>query len=207
LAARLGPEAMYHLMREVLALAQETVQHYEGILLQVSGEGFVALFGAPVAQEDHARRAVLAAFELSQRLRAPAAVQGQPQGVAVRLGLHTGPVIVGNLAHDPQRPYTASGDTLRLATRLQQKATPGTLLVSAVTYALVHAEVQGEVCPALPLAAASGPVSSTPCVVSSIGVAGSWGVAAGFSAPSWGATRTWRCCRRGWHRLSGARGR
>jgi DNA-binding winged helix-turn-helix (wHTH) protein len=108
LAARLGPEAMYHLMREVLALVQDTVQHYEGILLQVSGEGFVALFGAPVAQEDHARRAVLAALELSQRLHALDAVQGQPQGVTVCLGLHTGPVIVGPLAHDPQRPYTAS---------------------------------------------------------------------------------------------------
>ena len=150
---------MYHLMREVLALVQDTVQHYEGILLQVSGEGFVALFGAPVAQEDHARRAVLAALELSQRLRAPDAVQGQAHGVAVRLGLHTGPVIVGHLTHDPQRPYTASGDTLRLATRLQQQAAPGTLLVSAATYALVQAEVQGEAYTILPLDAASVPVS------------------------------------------------
>jgi class 3 adenylate cyclase len=155
LAARLGPEAMYHLMREVLALVQETVQHYDGILLQVSGEGFVALFGAPIAQEDHARRAVIAALELSQRLRAPDAVQGQPQGVTVCLGLHTGPVIVGHLTHDPQRPYTTSDDTLRLATRLQQQAAPGTLLVSAATYALVQAEVLGEAGPALPLDAAS----------------------------------------------------
>jgi class 3 adenylate cyclase len=159
LAARLGPEAVYHLMREVLALVQDMVQHYEGMLLQVSGEGFVALFGAPVAQEDHARRAVLAALELSQRLHAPNAVQGQAHGVPVRLGLHTGPVIVGHLAHDPQRPYAASGDTLRLATRLQQQAAPGTLLVSAATYTLVQAEVQGEACPALPLDAASVPVS------------------------------------------------
>jgi class 3 adenylate cyclase/DNA-binding winged helix-turn-helix (wHTH) protein len=159
LAARLGPEAMYHLMREVLALVQDTVQHYEGILLQVSDEGFMALFGAPVAQEDHTRRAVLAALELSQRLCTPDAVQGQPHGVTVRLGLHTGPVIVGHLTHDPQRPYTASGDTLRLATLLQQQAAPGTLLVSAATYALVQAEVQGEAGPALPLDAASVPVS------------------------------------------------
>ena len=62
LAGRLGPEAMHHLLRAVLALAQATVQRYEGTLIQVSGEGFVALFGAPVAQEDHARRAVLAAL-------------------------------------------------------------------------------------------------------------------------------------------------
>ena len=144
LAARLGPEAMYHLMRAVLALAQDTVQRYGGTLLQVSGEGFLALFGAPVAQEDHARRAVLAAFELRQRLHAPDALRGQPHDVAVRLGLHTGPVVVGPLVHDPQLPYTAVGDTLHVATRLQQQAAPDTILVSAATYRLVQDEVQGE---------------------------------------------------------------
>jgi DNA-binding winged helix-turn-helix (wHTH) protein len=147
LAVHLGPEAMHHLMREVLALVHATVQRYEGTLLQVSSEGFLALFGAPVAQEDHARRAVLAALDLAQRLCAPEAVQGQPHGVAVRLGLHTGPILVGHLAHDPQRPYTTSGDTLHLATLIQQQAAPGTLLVSAATYVLVQAEVQGESCP------------------------------------------------------------
>src|SRR5262249_39636065 len=96
---------------------------------------------------------------LCQRLHASEAVQSRAHGVTVRLGLHTGSVIVGHLAHDPQRPYTASGDTLRLATRLQQQAEPGTLLLSAATYALVQAEVQGEACPALPLDASSVPVS------------------------------------------------
>ena len=149
LAARLGPEAMYHLMRAVLALAQDTVQRYGGTLLQVSGEGFLALFGAPVAQEDHARRAVLAAFELRQRLHAPDALREQPHSVALRLGLHTGPVVVGPLVHDPQLPYTAVGDTLHVATRLQQQAAPDTILVSAATYRLVQDEVHGEAWEAL----------------------------------------------------------
>jgi class 3 adenylate cyclase/tetratricopeptide (TPR) repeat protein len=160
LAARLGPEAMYHLMRNVLALTQETVQHYGGTLLQVSGEGFLALCGAPVAQEDHARRAVLAALELRQRLRVPEALQGQPHGVALRLGLHTGSVVVGPLEYDPQRPYTAVGDTLALATRLQQQAAPDTVLVSAATYALVQAEVQAETWTAGPSTALSLPASA-----------------------------------------------
>jgi DNA-binding winged helix-turn-helix (wHTH) protein/class 3 adenylate cyclase len=137
LAVRLGPEAMYHLMHDVLALVQGTVQRYEGTLTQVLGDGFVALFGAPVAQEDHARRAVLAALELRQRLRVPDTIRGQSHGVAVRLGLHTGPVVVGPLAYEPQRLYTAAGDILRLATRLQHQATPDTCLVSAATYLLV----------------------------------------------------------------------
>jgi class 3 adenylate cyclase/DNA-binding winged helix-turn-helix (wHTH) protein/tetratricopeptide (TPR) repeat protein len=144
LAAQLGPEAMHYLMHGVLALAQDTVQRYEGTLTQVSGDGFLALFGAPVAQEDHARRAVLAGLELRQRLCVPHAVRGQPHGVAVRLALHTGPVVVGPLVSAPQLPYIAAGDTLQVATRLQQQATPNTLLVSSTTYALVQNEVQGE---------------------------------------------------------------
>src|SRR5439155_15665346 len=112
--------AMHHLMRDVLALTQATVQRYDGTIIHVSGEGFLALFGAPVAQEDHARRAVLAALDLHQRLRTPDALHGQPRGVAVCLGLHTGRVVVGLLAYEPQWPYTAAGTTLHVATRLQQ---------------------------------------------------------------------------------------
>jgi class 3 adenylate cyclase/tetratricopeptide (TPR) repeat protein len=157
LAARLGPEAMYHLMHDLLALAQDTVQRYEGTLTQVSGEGFLALFGAPVAQEDHARRAVLAALELCQRLRRPQALRGQPHGVAVRLGLHSGPVVVGPLAYEPQLPYTAAGDTLQRATWLQQQAAPDTILVSAATYALVQDDVHGEPCETFSLDGSSTP--------------------------------------------------
>src|SRR5262249_14001079 len=121
LAARLGPEAMYHLMRDVLALAQETVQRYEGTLLQVSGEGSLALFGAPVALEDHARRAVLAALDLRQRLHAPTTLQRPLPDVALRLGLDSGSLVVGPLVHEPQRPYTAVGALLQRATLLQQR--------------------------------------------------------------------------------------
>jgi class 3 adenylate cyclase/tetratricopeptide (TPR) repeat protein len=155
LAARLGPEAMYHLMHDVLALASDTVQRYEGTVTQISGEGFMALFGAPLAQEDHARRAVLAALELHQRLQIPHAIRGQPRGIVLRLGLHTGPVVVGSLASEPRRPYIAASDTLQLATRLQQQAAPDTILVSAATYALVQEEVQGEACEPFPVDAPS----------------------------------------------------
>jgi class 3 adenylate cyclase/tetratricopeptide (TPR) repeat protein len=158
LAARLGPEAMYHLMREVLALAQATVQRYEGTLHQVSGEGFLALFGVPVAQEDHARRAVLAALDLRQRLYTPEALRGLLHGVAIRLGLHSGPVVVGSLTYEPQRLYIAAGETLHLATRLQERATPDSILVSAATYVLVQDEVQGEACETLALDGPSTPV-------------------------------------------------
>jgi tetratricopeptide (TPR) repeat protein len=148
---------MYHLMHDVLTLAQDTLRRYEGTLTQVSGDGFVALFGAPVAQEDHARRAVLAALELRQRLREPDAIRGLKDGVAVSLGLHSGPVVVGPLAYEPQRPYTPAGETIHLATLLQEWAAPDTILVSAATFALVQDEVQGEVCKTLFLDGPSTP--------------------------------------------------
>jgi DNA-binding winged helix-turn-helix (wHTH) protein/tetratricopeptide (TPR) repeat protein len=151
LVARLGPEAMFHLMRAVLTLAQETVQRYAGTLTQVSGDGFLALFGAPVAQEDHARRAVLAALELRQRLLLHPPVHTQAGAVAVTacMGLHTGPVVVGPLAHPSQGLYTAAGAVTQLATRLQHLAAPDVILMSAATDRLVHEDVRSAAAGAL----------------------------------------------------------
>ena len=138
LAVEHGPEAMHRLMQAVCARAHEVRQRYEGTITSVTGEGVTALFGAPVGQEDHARRAVLAALELRQ------AVCPQPLGdvYAVGMGVHTGPVVVGRLAHAPQQLYTAMGDTLHQASQLQRLAPPGTILLSAATQALVQEEVQ-----------------------------------------------------------------
>src|SRR5206468_9394974 len=76
-AERLGADAMHHLMQTLLARVQHIVQRYDGTLVQVGGEGFVGLFGAPVAHEDHARRAVLAAVELRQHLQEEVACSAQ----------------------------------------------------------------------------------------------------------------------------------
>jgi class 3 adenylate cyclase/DNA-binding winged helix-turn-helix (wHTH) protein/tetratricopeptide (TPR) repeat protein len=146
LVIHLGPEAMHHLMQALFALAQEVMQRYEGIIVQFEGDGFRALFGADVAQEDHARRAVLAAVELQQRLHERLSTAGLPleQAPAVGIGVHTGVVVVGRLGADPQRIYTAAGDTTALASRLQHLAAPGTILMSAATWQLVQDEVQVE---------------------------------------------------------------
>ena len=113
-----------------MGLAQEVLHHYAGTLTLVTSEGFTAVFGAPVAQEDHARRAVLAALELRQRLHDSPALRAQlSEGVlALSMGLHSGPVVVGGLGQDPQRLATAVGAPLHVATRLQQQAAPGTIL-------------------------------------------------------------------------------
>src|SRR5207244_7251149 len=98
----------------------------------------------PVAQEDHARRAVSAALELRQRLHASPALHAQLTGgvLALSMGLPSGLVVVGGLGQAPQRLATAVGAPLHVATRLQQQAAPGMILLSAATYALVHAEVR-----------------------------------------------------------------
>jgi class 3 adenylate cyclase/DNA-binding winged helix-turn-helix (wHTH) protein len=140
LAAELGPEAMYRLMQACLATAQQVLPPYGGTLTHITGEGFVALFGAPRAEEDHARRAVLAAVALQQALQASTA--GVSPRVPLAIGVHTGPVVVGGLDAKSQRLYTAEGETLTLASRLRQRAAPGAILLSATTQQLVQAEMQ-----------------------------------------------------------------
>ena len=110
-----------------MALAHEVIQRYDGTITQGSSEGLTALFGAPAAQEDHARRAILAALELQQRLRIHPTLHATVPGGAftVRMGVHSGPVVAGDLGVEPHRLYTAVGAPTHLATRLQQHAVPG----------------------------------------------------------------------------------
>jgi predicted ATPase/class 3 adenylate cyclase len=144
LAARLDPEGLYHLLQTVVELMQEVLQPYDGTLLPPTSENVTGVFGAPVAQEDHARRAVLAALELQQRLGMHRPTISLPQDVALTacLGIHTGPIVVGPLERDTPRLSTAVGATTGLATRLQALAPPGTVLLSDATYQLVRHEVQ-----------------------------------------------------------------
>ena len=154
LAAHVGSEAMYRLMRAFFALAQRVVQRYAGTLTQRLSDGFVAFFGAPVAQEDHARRAVLAALELQQRAREEPALREPLRGASLStsMGLHTGMVIVGPLGEDAQTLYAALDDTTDMVGRLQRLAGPDTILMSEATRRLVQEEVRVEAYDALDMA-------------------------------------------------------
>jgi class 3 adenylate cyclase/tetratricopeptide (TPR) repeat protein len=149
LAVRLGPERWYRLLQSWLALVQAVVQEYEGTLLPGTGEGMTALFGAPAAQEDHARRAVLAALALRERVQTHPALTVHGSAVTVRMGLHSGLVVAGDVGAAPHPRYTAVGEAPHVALQLQQHAAPGTICLSAATYALVQAEVRVEACRAL----------------------------------------------------------
>ena len=133
LAERLGPEVMHRLLNRFFDLALHEVRRYEGTINQFLGDGFMALFGAPMAHEDHVRRALLAALGLQRCLREHRAAFEAEYGVGLRtrMGLNTGLVVVGTIGDNLRMDYTAVGDTTNLAARLQQLAAPDTILVSA----------------------------------------------------------------------------
>ena len=131
LAHRLGAEGMHGLLNEFFALAVAEVHGLEGTINQFLGDGFMALFGAPLAHEDHVRRALVAALGIRQRLRDAESRTGSPlSDVRVRMGLNTGMVVVGKIGDNLRMDYTAVGDTTNLAARLQQLAQPGRIYVT-----------------------------------------------------------------------------
>jgi class 3 adenylate cyclase/tetratricopeptide (TPR) repeat protein len=146
LSEQLGPEGMHELMDRALRLMAEAVHRYQGTVNQFLGDGLMALFGAPVALEDHALRAVHAALAIRETIDGLNAQRAREGGVGLRLriGLNTGLVVVGKIGDDLRMDYTAIGDTTHLAARMQQAAEPGTILVAAATHRLVEGHVRSE---------------------------------------------------------------
>jgi tetratricopeptide (TPR) repeat protein len=137
---------MHLLLNRFFELSLGEVHRYEGTINQFLGDGFMALFGAPIAHEDHARRAVLAALGLQKVLREHRAELGERHGVELRarMGINTGWVVVGGIGDQLRQDYTAVGDTTNLAARLQAITEPGTVLVSESTMRFLHGSVQME---------------------------------------------------------------
>jgi class 3 adenylate cyclase/tetratricopeptide (TPR) repeat protein len=146
LAEQLDPEIMHQIMDRALRLMAEAIHRFEGTVNQFLGDGLMALFGAPVALEDHALRAVMAALAMRDTLSAYNAELKAERGVEIhlRLGLNTGLVVVGRIGDDLRMDYTAVGDTTNVAARLQSLAEPGTILVAEPTHRLVEGYVRSE---------------------------------------------------------------
>jgi class 3 adenylate cyclase/tetratricopeptide (TPR) repeat protein len=144
LGERLDLEQLHELMDRVFAILLDAIHRYEGTVNQFTGDGVMALFGAPVALEDHAFRAVQAALDVQRRMAADAedfrrAFEFAPM---LRIGLNTGRVVVGSIGDDLRMDYTAQGDTVNLAARLQALAEAGTVAMSAATERLVGGAVE-----------------------------------------------------------------
>jgi class 3 adenylate cyclase/tetratricopeptide (TPR) repeat protein len=140
LLADRDPEDARRLLDPVLERMTEAVHRYEGTVNQVMGDGIMALFGAPLAHEDHAVRACYAALRMQEAVRRYAADLRRREGVpvAIRVGCNSGEVVVRSIGSDLHLDYTAVGQTTHLAARVEQSAEPGTSLVTAGTMRLAE---------------------------------------------------------------------
>lgn len=132
----LDPEAVHEIMDGCFRLLMDEIHRYEGTINQFRGDGVMALFGAPIAHEDHAQRACHAALSIQKSLDPYSERLKREYGAEfkMRIGLNSGPVVVGSIGDDLRMDYTAQGDTANLAARMESNAEPGGVLVSKHIY-------------------------------------------------------------------------
>src|SRR5262245_1505324 len=144
LLADRDPEDARKVLDPVLERMMEAVHRYEGTVNQVMGDGIMALFGAPLAHDDHAVRACYAALRMQDAVRQYAdglrRLEGLP--IYIRVGLNSGEVVVRSIGNDLRMDYTAVGQTTHLAARMEQLATPGAILITANTLRLAAGYVE-----------------------------------------------------------------
>src|SRR5262245_28864701 len=144
LAEQLDPENWHTIMDRCLQLLADGVHRFEGTVNQYTGDGIMALFGAPIAHEDHAQRACYAALHLRDALRTYSDELRLARGLdfAMRVGLNTGEVVVGRIGDDLRMDYTAQGHTVGLAQRMEQIAAAQSICISEATARLVTGYVE-----------------------------------------------------------------
>jgi class 3 adenylate cyclase len=162
LLADRDPEEARKLLDPVLERMMEAVHRYEGTVNQVMGDGIMALFGAPLAHEDHAVRACYAALDMQATIRRYAEQLWQSQGVGgmqIRVGLNSGEVVVRAIGSDLRMDYSAVGQTTHLAARMEQVANPGSTLLTADTLSLAEGYVQVQPRGAVPVKGLDAPIA------------------------------------------------
>ena len=144
LLAGRDPEEARQLLDPVLERMMDAVHHYEGTVNQVMGDGIMALFGAPIAHEDHAVRACYAALAMQEAIHRYSDEVRRKHGleVHIRVGLNSGEVVVRTIGNDLHMDYSAIGQTTHLAARMEQLAPPGTIRLTAETLRLAEGWVQ-----------------------------------------------------------------
>src|SRR5436853_330654 len=144
LLADRDPEEARKILDPVLQLMMDAVHRYEGMVNQVMGDGIMALFGAPLAHEDHAVRACYAALAMQAAAKRYADDVRRQRGVSVqiRVGLNSGEVVVRAVGSDLRMDYSAVGQTTHLAARMEQTAMPGSILLTSDTLQLVEGFVR-----------------------------------------------------------------
>jgi predicted ATPase/class 3 adenylate cyclase len=142
LSERLGPEEAYGIMDQVYEILIHKVHDYEGTVNEMTGDGIMALFGAPIALEDSPQRAIRSAYAIHREMtKFSDEIKQKKQKISrlkMRIGIHTGPVVVGTLGNDLRVEFKAVGDTVNLASRMEGLAEPGTTTVTEDTFKLTE---------------------------------------------------------------------
>jgi class 3 adenylate cyclase/tetratricopeptide (TPR) repeat protein len=141
LTEKLGSEETYALMDQVYEILIHKVHDYEGTVNELTGDGIIALFGAPIALEDAPQRAIRSALAIHREInRLSEQFKGEKRipSIKMRIGIHTGPVIVGTLGNDLRVEFKAVGDTVNLASRMEGLADPGMTYVTEDTFKLAE---------------------------------------------------------------------
>jgi class 3 adenylate cyclase/tetratricopeptide (TPR) repeat protein len=156
----LDPEEARRLLDPALHVMMEAVHRYEGTVNQVLGDGIMALFGAPVAHEDHAVRACYAALAMQAAMRRYTEEVRQSHGLElqIRVGLNSGAVVVRVIGNDLHMDYSAVGQTTHLAARMEQLATPGSIRLTAAALRLAEGLVQVNALGRFPVKGLADPV-------------------------------------------------
>jgi class 3 adenylate cyclase len=137
----LDPEEAQHIIDPALKLMMDAVHRYEGYVVQSTGDGIFAFFGAPIACEDHPQRALYAALRMQEKIKRYAETLRREKGInfQIRVGLNTGDVVLRSIRKDDLRTeYTPIGYSTSLASRMESLATPGSIVVSEHTYKLTE---------------------------------------------------------------------
>jgi len=160
LLADRDPEEARQLLDPVLEQMMQAVHRYEGTVNQVMGDGIMALFGAPLAHEDHAVRACYAALAMQDAIRRYSVEVRRTHGVEVqiRVGLNSGEVVVRAISNDLHMDYSAIGETTHLAARMEQLAPPGTIRLTATTLRLVEGLIRVTALGPVPVKGLTAPV-------------------------------------------------
>ena len=160
LLADRDPEYARKILDPVLERMMEAIHRYEGTVNQVMGDGIMALFGAPLACEDHAVRACYAALRMQETITRYAEGVRRAEGfpLQIRVGLNSGDVVVRTIGSDLRMDYTAVGQTTHVAARMEQMAVPGSILLSAATLALAEGYVEVKPLGPLPVRGLEAPL-------------------------------------------------
>src|SRR5215813_4181860 len=156
------PEQTQTLIGPVIEAMMEAVHRYEGTVNQVLGDGIMALFGAPLASEDHAVRACYAALRMQESVKRYAEQVQQRHGIplAIRVGLNSGEIVVRIVRNDLHMEYTAVGETVHLAARMEQAAKPGSVFTTANTMQLAEGYIDVKLLASLPVKGFAEPVTA-----------------------------------------------